>query len=152
MVFGAALPLLGLLADAADGVDAVVDLGETVADGKQQIELGAQILVAGWNARVFAYLKALRVRLIADLETHLIATRRSDRPIERVFSGYVAFDLHRVRIFQIPDEAVAMGILGNARVFLFLFLLTPWLLSREQLSFTAFGARCGGCAADHSGG
>src|SRR5215469_15972228 len=107
MVFGAALPLLGLLADAADGVDAVVDLGEPVADGDQEIELGVKILIARWNARVFAYLEWLGICLIAaDLETHLIEARRSNRPVECLFSGYVTFDLHRVRILQIPDEAI----------------------------------------------
>ncbi len=149
MIFGAALPLLGLLADAADGVDAVVDLGQSVADGEQKIELGVQIVVARGNARVFAHFERLGVGLIADLEAHLIAAWRSNRPVQRIIAGDEAFDLDRVRVFQIPDEAVAAGILRDARLLLLLVLLTLGFLGRllvlgsRRLRLTAFGALSG---------
>ncbi len=124
-----------------------MDLGQSVADGEQEIELGVQILVARWNARVFAHLERLGVCLIADLEAHLIAAWRGNWSAQRIVAGDEAFDLDRVRVFQIPHEAVAAGILRDARLLLLPFLLTlgllDWLLGSRRLLLTAFGALSG---------
>jgi hypothetical protein len=77
----------------------------------------------------------------------LIAAWRSNRPVQRLVTGDEAFDRDRVRVFQIPDEAVAAGIPRDTRLLLLLFLLPlgllGWLLGSSRLRPATLAALSG---------
>ena len=106
MPVGAIHPLVHLLADPAQPVDAVVGLRNLVADLDQELELGVQIFLAGPHTGVLDDAKDLRLGVVPHLQHHLVLAGRRQGADNGVLGGLVLGHFAGGRVAQVPHEAV----------------------------------------------